>query len=74
MQNFDTFWPLGTTMLGIWVKLKLVKFYKNIFQYNFQKLIRTLKNVLENIPDYFDLSEYAWKLIWVLLTINSIPW
>ena len=40
MQNFDTFWPLGPTMVGIRAKLKLVKFYKNFSQCNFEKLIQ----------------------------------
>ena len=42
IQNFNTFWPSGRTMVGIPAKLKLVKFYKNFSRCNFEKLIRTL--------------------------------
>ena len=42
MQNFDTFWTSGPTMVGIRKKLKLVKFFRNFSWYNFEKLIWTL--------------------------------
>ena len=42
MQNFNTFWSLGIIMLGIQVKPKLVKFYRNFLRYIFEKLIQTL--------------------------------
>ena len=51
VQNVDTFWPSGPTMVGILVKLKLVKFYSNpvikcllwhrCFLVNFAKFLRT---------------------------------
>ena len=42
MQNFDIFCPSDATMVRIWEKLKLVKFFRNFSEYNFEKLIRTL--------------------------------
>ena len=44
MQNFEIFCPSDPAMVRIWVKLKLVKFYWYFSRYNFEKLIRTLRN------------------------------
>ena len=41
MQSFNNFCPSGATMVCIWAKRKLVKFYRNFWRYNFEKLIRT---------------------------------
>ena len=55
MQNFDIFCLSGPTIVRIWVKLKLVKFYKYFSRYNFEKLIRTLipLNISANFPTIF---------------------
>ena len=42
MQNFKIFPHSGPTMVCIWAKLILVKFYRNFSQYNFENLIWTL--------------------------------
>ena len=42
MENFDIFCPSGPSMVCIWAKLILVRFYRNFSRYNLEKLIRTL--------------------------------
>ena len=47
LQNFSIFCPSGPTMVRIWVKLKVVKFYRYFSRRNFEKLIGTLQKDLD---------------------------
>ena len=47
----------GPTMVRIWAKLKLVKFYGNFSQYSFELLIGTLHLWKKNKNNLYESSE-----------------
>ena len=50
MSNFNNFHPSGPTMVCIQANLKLVKFYRNFSQYNFENLIQILYEIIGLYP------------------------
>ena len=53
MQSFDIFCPSDPTIAQIWVKLRLVKFYRYFSRYKIEKLIETLRSQAAKQPFLF---------------------
>ena len=50
MYNIDIFCPSGPTMVCIWANLKLIKFYRNFSQNNFENLTGTVYKIIGVYP------------------------
>ena len=61
------FCPSGLTMVGIWMKPKLVKFYENFSRYNFEKLIWTLTSEIF-VGTHFHAWTWHWNYPGVFIT------